>query len=186
MSSTWSSCRAQAARLGATNDGRFLSRIGAAAETCPSARLPRRPPQIVREGEPPSQAVSAIRNLIREALLVLVFQWPMVSSDHRHHNLGRSGRGAAALFPHWVQNRRKNGVKRGQLGTKTGPKVCKTYPWHGQKRPGAGHGIPRGGNFRQPIFPVLTQRLRCSPAHILPLCSVRPGRQAAAHCLQFL
>ena len=36
--------------------------------------------------------------------------------------------GAAGLFPHWAQNRSKNGVRRGRFGAKTGPKVSKTDP----------------------------------------------------------
>ena len=48
--------------------------------------------QIVREGEPPSQAVPDIQYLLREALRVLVYRWPMGGSDHRQHTLGRSGR----------------------------------------------------------------------------------------------
>ncbi len=40
----------------------------------------------------------------------------------------RFARGAAVLFPHWASNRRKNGAKRGLLGTKISPEVCKTHP----------------------------------------------------------
>ena len=36
--------------------------------------------------------------------------------------------GVDDLCPHWAQNRRKNDAKRGRLGAKTGPKVCKTDP----------------------------------------------------------
>ena len=102
-----------------------------------------------------SQAEPAIRDLFREALVTLWRERAVGFGGHSRHTLSRSGRdavdlplvfgnrslqaacrfavGAAGLFPHWAQNRSKNGVKRGRLGAKTGPKVSTTHLYAGKK-----------------------------------------------------
>ena len=105
--------------------------------------------QIAREGETPSQAEPTNRARLREGVPALARKWA-VAGDPRQHIPGRDGRDAVDLpvavvnrspeavcrfavgvedsCPHWVPNRRRNGAKRGQLGAKTGPKVCQTDP----------------------------------------------------------
>ncbi len=123
-----------------------------------SGQLPRRArpigsrkaTQIASEGETPSQTEPAIRARLREALRALARTWPVVAGDPRQRIPAPSGREAVDLpvavvnrspeavcrfavgvedsCPHWVPNGRKNGATRGQLGAKTGPKVCQTDP----------------------------------------------------------
>ncbi len=114
------------------------------ASMAQSRQLRRRSRRLGPQVEPP------IRDLPREALLALTRKWAVATGDYRRHAPSRSGRdavdlpvavgnrspeavcrfarGVDDLCPHWAQNRRKNDAKRGRLGAKTGPKVCKTDP----------------------------------------------------------
>ena len=106
--------------------------------------------QIAREGETPSQAGPPIRDLLREVFPTLAGQWAVGAGDPPQHTIGRFGREAVDL-PVAVVNRSPGGrlslrrgggglvsplgaqwqekrATRGQLGAKTGPKVCQTDP----------------------------------------------------------
>ena len=190
--------------MGATNEGRFEARDGAAAKRRPSAQLPEGLPDRPQVGDPQPSCTTHPRPSPRgfsDASGPVGCGGRRPSPAHlRQVRPGGSGppRGGGDPLRGGRLSLRSGGggfvsplgselpqkrFKKGSIGCKNRPKSVQKRPSRSRRKAGPGHGIPRGGNFCQPTLPVLTGRLRCRPAHIRRLCS---GRLLSAHCLQLL